>query len=188
MQTLLSWIRISFLVSLAVALVACGGVGDSLGIGPLTPPDEFAVVTKAPLVLPPDFGLRPPAPGALQSRVLAAEQPDAAVLLGAADGAVLSAGTESDEPTKGEAALLAAAGAGDAAPGIRATINLEAGKIAERGRSFADRVIFWQADPGPDVGLNAEAEAERLRAEGMTNLPPNIGQPEARRTRGLLAF
>ena len=27
-------------------------------------PDEFAVTTKAPLVIPPDFNLRPPMPGA----------------------------------------------------------------------------------------------------------------------------
>ena len=28
------------------------------------PPDEFAVLTKAPLVVPPDYNLRPPKPGA----------------------------------------------------------------------------------------------------------------------------
>ena len=26
-------------------------------------PDEFAVVRRAPLILPPDYGLRPPRPG-----------------------------------------------------------------------------------------------------------------------------
>src|SRR5256885_6735423 len=27
------------------------------------PPDEFAVVTKAPLIIPPDYNLKPPKPG-----------------------------------------------------------------------------------------------------------------------------
>ena len=31
-------------------------------------PDEFAVARQAPLVIPPDFGLAPPNPGALPGR------------------------------------------------------------------------------------------------------------------------
>src|SRR3546814_15701354 len=40
-------------------LAGCGGAGDALGVNK-RPPDEFAVVTKAPLVMPPDYRLRPP--------------------------------------------------------------------------------------------------------------------------------
>ena len=47
-----------------VSLAGCGsGVKQALGIGK-DAPDEFAIVTKAPLVIPPDFNLRPPQPGA----------------------------------------------------------------------------------------------------------------------------
>ena len=41
----------------SLALGGCGGVRQSLGLV-RTSPDEFAVVAKPPLVLPPDFGLR----------------------------------------------------------------------------------------------------------------------------------
>jgi hypothetical protein len=46
----------------AVLLGGCEGVRDSLGLGK-NPPDEFQVVSRAPLSLPPDYALRPPAPG-----------------------------------------------------------------------------------------------------------------------------
>jgi hypothetical protein len=52
------------------ALIACAmlaGCGDdarkTLGLGK-NPPDEFQVVGRAPLSIPPDYSLRPPTPGA----------------------------------------------------------------------------------------------------------------------------
>ena len=45
----------------ALALTACGGKKDRLsGRGP----DELAIASGAPLVVPPDFSLAPPKPGA----------------------------------------------------------------------------------------------------------------------------
>lgn len=45
------------------ALSACSNPRKSLGLEK-HPPDEFAVVARAPLEMPPDFKLRPPEPGA----------------------------------------------------------------------------------------------------------------------------
>jgi hypothetical protein len=42
---------------------ARGSVQDALGLGKRAP-DEFAVVKRAPLIVPPEFDLRPPDPGA----------------------------------------------------------------------------------------------------------------------------
>ena len=51
------------LLLIGVAGVAgCHTASRALGMTKVTP-DEFRVVTKAPLTLPPDFSLRPPAPG-----------------------------------------------------------------------------------------------------------------------------
>lgn len=44
---------------LGLALAGCGGLGDALGLSK-RPPDEFEVVAKKPLTVPPDFNLRPP--------------------------------------------------------------------------------------------------------------------------------
>jgi hypothetical protein len=51
------------LVAAAVALNGCSGVRETLGLGK-NAPDEFQVVSRAPLSLPPDYNLRPPEPGA----------------------------------------------------------------------------------------------------------------------------
>jgi hypothetical protein len=48
----------------ASSLIAgCSDFKKSIGLEP-TLPDEFAVESRAPLTIPPDFELRPPAPGA----------------------------------------------------------------------------------------------------------------------------
>ena len=47
----------------AMALMGCQSLRDAAGLQKKSP-DEFAVTTKAPLVIPPDFNLRPPMPGA----------------------------------------------------------------------------------------------------------------------------
>lgn len=47
-------------VCAGLVLAACG----SSGIGNRNSPDEFAVGRQAPLVIPPDFALTPPKPGA----------------------------------------------------------------------------------------------------------------------------
>ena len=51
-------------VCLAAGMLLCGCTNfkQALGIEP-TSPDEFAVESRAPLTIPPDFNLRPPQPG-----------------------------------------------------------------------------------------------------------------------------
>ncbi|MEM7025403.1 MAG: DUF3035 domain-containing protein, partial [Pseudomonadota bacterium] len=53
-----------------VALGGCarGTVQDTLGLGKRAP-DEFAVVKRAPLIVPPEYDLRPPDPGAPRPNV-----------------------------------------------------------------------------------------------------------------------
>lgn len=50
------------LVGMGLVLGGCGGFRESLGLTKSSP-DEFAVITQKPLVVPPEFGLRPPRPG-----------------------------------------------------------------------------------------------------------------------------
>ena len=50
-------------LALTLSLSACDSLRREAGLTK-QPPDEFAVVTKAPLIIPPDFNLHPPAPGA----------------------------------------------------------------------------------------------------------------------------
>ena len=47
----------------ALALAGCSDFKQAIGLEP-TMPDEFAVESNPPLVIPPEFDLRPPTPGA----------------------------------------------------------------------------------------------------------------------------
>jgi hypothetical protein len=58
----------------ASSLIAgCGDFKKTIGLEP-TLPDEFAVESRAPLTIPPDFELRPPSPGAPRPQEKAANQ------------------------------------------------------------------------------------------------------------------
>ena len=46
----------------AIGLAGCQSTQKALGMSKVVP-DEFRVVSKAPLAVPPDYALRPPAPG-----------------------------------------------------------------------------------------------------------------------------
>ena len=59
--------------ALLTALIVVAGCGDKSGniLGfEKTAPDEFAVVKRAPLTLPPNYGLRPPRPGAVRPQAV----------------------------------------------------------------------------------------------------------------------
>jgi len=70
-------------------LAACGGGSNwkqMLGIEP-TSPDEFAVESRAPLTIPPDFDLRPPAPGAARPQEVSSANKAQGVVDNAGPGA-----------------------------------------------------------------------------------------------------
>src|SRR5215472_8383716 len=58
----MSCVRLGILSLVGVVAVAgCTDFKRSIGLEP-TMPDEFAVESRAPLTIPPDFDLRPPTP------------------------------------------------------------------------------------------------------------------------------
>jgi hypothetical protein len=54
-------------------IAGCSDFKRSIGLEP-TLPDEFAVESRAPLTIPPDFDLRPPTPGAPRPQEKSADQ------------------------------------------------------------------------------------------------------------------
>lgn len=145
----------------AAGLAGCQSAGKALGMSKVTP-DEFRVVTKAPLVVPPDFALRPPAPGEPRPQELQPESAARTALLGA---------RESQVRTDGEKALVAKAGAEKADPLIRYVVDDEFGDVAHKDKSFADRVLFWRsgkpaAEQATPVEVDAASEAKRI--SGLT--------------------
>ena len=122
------------LVSGSAMLAACGGSG----IFNRDRPDEFAVQRQAPLVVPPDFSLTPPAPGAPRpAEGTASEQALEALFGGPAP--------RSDIETS------ALDRAGNAAPSIRSTIGDPETNTVAKGRVTRDIIAAPEGD-----GQNAQ--------------------------------
>src|SRR5215213_353833 len=85
----------------AAGLAGCQSTQKALGMSKVTP-DEFRIVTKAPLVVPPDYALRPPAPGEPRPQELQPESAARNALLGE---------REAQTRTDGEKLLVSKAGA-----------------------------------------------------------------------------
>ncbi len=118
---------------MGLATSGCG-IGKALG-GGKNAPDEFAITTKAPLVVPPDYGLRPPRPGETRPQELSPSERAQQVLLGDASSA---------PPSQGEQLLLRKANALGADPSIRALLDAENGGRGDKDRSLANQVMFWK--------------------------------------------
>ncbi len=177
-------IAVAFLA--LVALGGCSGVRENLGLV-RKPPDEFTVVRKPPLVIPPNFSLRPPRTGSE-----AAEEADAAkkarsALIGDTARRPPATARPAGGST-GEQALLTRARATGVDPAIRDVLNRETLLVEERDRSFVDRLIFWRRDNVVGDIVDARKEAERLRRTSATGEAPTAGEIPVikRRRRALL--
>src|SRR5665213_1951635 len=139
------------LVALLVAGTALGGcesTRQALGLVKVVP-DEFRVVTKAPLVVPPDYALRPPAPGKPRPQEL---QPEGAARL------ALLGQREAEQRSQGEKLLVSKAGAEKADPLIRYVVDDEFGDVAHKEKSFADKVMFWRSAKTTDTAATSAAD------------------------------
>lgn len=105
-------------------------------------PDEFAVARQAPLVIPPDYALVPPRPGAArpQDRAASAQALDALFGGRAARSA-------------GEAATLDAAGAPAADAGVRSQVGSPDTSVVDRGATTRDIVAAPEGN-GRDTSVS----------------------------------
>lgn len=142
----------------ALLLAGCEGAKKELGLT-RTAPDEFAVVKRAPLAMPPDYTLRPPRLGAVRPQEAETDRQAQTVVFGGAQPAAA-------RPAEGESALLHEAGATAVAPGIRETVDRETAVLKPRDRPVAEKLLGWTTggtQTAPASVVDAPAEAERLR-------------------------
>lgn len=163
-----------------------------------TGPDEFGVVTRAPLSQPPDYALRPPRAGAQRpnevtprdearsqllrvsarngdSRVALSNGAKGANGINGAKGANGANGAEG--LSQGEEALLRQADALDIDPEIRVTVDRESGRVNE-DESLVDTLVFWKSKNAPTgTVIDPKSEAERLKRNAALGVPPT-GAPK----------
>jgi hypothetical protein len=158
------------LAAMACSLMACQSIRDAAGLTK-EPPDEFAVVTKAPLIIPPDFNLHPPKPGAPPLNQVAPTTAAQEALYSDDPNAIANA--ISGNYSEAEKLLLATSGGAVADPSIRRTIAADNTKAEDTDPSLTDRLLFGEStDNSADKAVNAAAEQARLAAIKDGDQPP----------------
>lgn len=140
----------------ALALGGCTQTTKALGITK-NAPNEFNILTKAPLVIPPEYNLRPPQVGVSTAENNYSQKAAREALVGDIDAA---------EPTRGEIVLMSKAGVGSANQEIRLEIDGQ-NSVERKTEGFTDRVLFWRDGRvvNPDGSpLDNEVEAKRLES------------------------
>jgi hypothetical protein len=150
--------RISLLLAGVVAagmVSGCQSTQKALGLEK-SAPDEFRVITKAPLVVPPDYALRPPRPGDAR--------PGPADATAAAARASVFGTDIGAKATEGEKLIVAKAGAAAVDPTIRTQVDFEGGALVHKSDAYADKVMAKT----PAAPTAEEEEAIRRATGGGT--------------------
>ena len=151
--------RIALISALAVtALITSGCASATRALGVTkNAPNEFNILTKAPLIVPPEYNLRPPRAGEINVEEKYATVAARKALLGDIDPA---------QPSQGEAVLMAKAGGAKADPAVRVIIDGQ-NSVERKNRGFADRVLFWNDGSAKNTEgqpLDPDDEARRIKA------------------------
>jgi len=179
------------LALLGMGLGGCSDTRKALGIDK-APPDEFAVVSGAPLTMPPDFNLRPPRSPSDKPPSESAAQTGRQTVFRASDSkkpaATLAAnaavGSNGAPLSAGEQALIVKAGAAGADPSIRQEVDKDTDQLnADNSPGFVDSLLFWREPPPPGEAVDAQREAQRLRENSALGKSPSAGDtPQIQRT------
>lgn len=156
----------------SLLLAGCSGWRQTFGLDH-APPDEFSVVAQPPLSMPPDFNLRPPRPGVARPQEVGTTDAAAATVFGVKQGP----GSERvrGAASAGEVVFLAQAGAANAQPNIRATIDAETRNLIAADKHWVDKLIFWQKYEPPVSTVDAAAESKRLHDNAALGQPVTSG-------------
>ena len=153
-------------------LTACSNFREQVGIERKAP-DEFTVMSRPPLSLPPDYRLRPPRPGERRPQEPLVRDQARDVLLSQSTGAGQS-GLGMSNQSAGETALLAHARTEAADPDIRQLVGRE---VNERDdRNLVERLMFWIDYPAPGDVVDARREARRLQENAALGRPATTGE------------
>lgn len=182
--------RTALLLAGAITLSGCAEGGPFGVFETPPPPDEFRVIARKPLSLPPSASLPVPEPGA-RSPLEPNPQADAIAALLGAGGAATTATAQSE----GERQLLAAANTQARDPQIRAALAAEAEAVANDDTYVPPTIVELLEGGGESAvdlrdALDADAEARRLREEGISTAPidpeetPPSEVPTTRRAAG----
>ena len=161
-----------FAIILPILLIGCSSARDIVGLGKQSP-DEFEVVTRAPLSLPPDYGLRVPIPNIsrTQEKSVRDSADDLISSIGSSSRQKLSRRNQLGATSPAEDAILGRAQARSSDDSIRAKLSSDNKTISGTDKKLIDKIIFWQGAEKPGAILDPEKESKRikdLKSDGKT--------------------
>ncbi len=159
------------LIVLPFALGACSGARDQLGLDKKAP-DEFSVMKRAPLAMPPSQGLPKPRPGAPRPQEQSTDTQARKVVFGDMQS------SSSTSQRSGESAFLIKAGANQSDIDIRTKVDAETQILKEKNKTVADKLLGlggFDADPEAYV-VDAPKEAARIRKNIKEGKPVTQGE------------
>ncbi|NVK17101.1 MAG: DUF3035 domain-containing protein [Methylocystaceae bacterium] len=146
----------------SVALTACSSTKEMLGLEK-SAPDEFAVYSRAPLSLPPDYSLKPPTPGAERPQKEDETHRAQRALTGRDVAAKTNNADSYENMSPGLRSILQETGAVNADPSIRKIIDRETSAFIEESQTFTEDLMFWKDKAEFGTKVDAAAEAQRIR-------------------------
>ena len=153
------------LIGAMALLTACEETKRALGQTKESP-DEFTVYQRAPLSLPPDYGLRPPAPGAQRPQTVNPRDRAKKALgvpVRTADRSKAGQQQNLGNLSQGERAMLNLTGASQADPSIRQLVDKESSNLFEEDKSFTDKLVFWQRNSKFGTAVDPVKERKRIQ-------------------------
>ena len=164
-------VRASATLALCAALLAGCSSDLSRSFGMVRDaPDEYTVTTQTPLSMPPEFNVRPPAPGAPRPQQLSEQQQAEQALV----PQTALTGAPTGQASPGQAALVQAAGP-TAPANIRAAVNNAAAAEVQQSQGFVDSLMFWRATPPPGIVVDPQKEAQRIRENAALGRSQDTG-------------
>jgi Protein of unknown function (DUF3035) len=184
-------------VALSLGLGGCDSTKEMLGLTKRSP-DEFQVVSRAPLSMPPDFSLRPPTPGAARPQEGTVQQQAQGIVTGYSSRSAstlapdqipsVGEGEQTTAESAGESAFLQSAGMTGVDPNIRKLVEQETSSDEESSKSVLDSLIFWRKPAPYGTVVDPQAETKRLQENQALGQPVETGNTPIieRKQKGLL--
>ena len=125
-----------FILNLSL-ISGCGSeLSDVLGTNKL-PPDEFTILTKPPLIVPPEYNLRPPAEGEIRPNV---QQPNRQLQ------SILFGQNKTDDFSSSEISLMTGSDVAEAIPNIKEVLDSEMRDVEVVSPNLESQVLNSTSD------------------------------------------
>ncbi len=175
----------------SVSLAGCDSFNRAIGKKRVIP-DEFQVVSNAPLAIPPDYTIRPPrVAGLAQDQSTTLQARETVFRAGGGGDAQSALPAPKTGRSQGEADLLRESGAQNAAPDIRRTLDSDPKEGVPFERSLVDKLVFWEGPTTPPTNdtIDPGAEASRIRlSQSVAKTTGPVPNPPANGDTGTPTF